>query len=67
MAEDLSLSTSSDQRETKGIQYYKLSNALSSKTNSAIADFIDEKINNNELKAKIKSLYVEYLEKNSKM
>ncbi|CAF3326756.1 unnamed protein product [Rotaria socialis] len=67
MAEDLSLSTSSDQRETKGIQYYKLSNALSSKANSAIADFIDEKINNNELKAKIKSLYVEYLEKISKM
>ncbi|CAF4148581.1 unnamed protein product, partial [Rotaria magnacalcarata] len=61
------ITTFKDQRETKGIQYYKLSNELWSKTNSAIADFIDEKINNNELKAKIKSLHVGYLEKISKM
>ncbi|CAM4928348.1 unnamed protein product [Rotaria socialis] len=56
-----------DQRETKGNQYFILSNELSSKTNSAIADFIAEKINNNELKAKINSLDVGYLEKVSKM
>ncbi|CAF1181064.1 unnamed protein product [Rotaria sordida] len=63
MAEDLLSSTSTDQRPLKGIQYYKLSNELSSETSAAISDFIEGHINNNQLKQKINSLHTEYLQK----
>jgi len=64
MAQDLELSSSSSERQEKALDYYKQWMDLSTEINNAISSFrLNEKISNNDLKQKIKSLNVAYLKK----